>query len=68
MSVIGPLAIVNSYLFLYVGGLFNNMHFNDESCICFIIPVLYFFCCTYSMFEHKQPLNIFYGADLELSK
>lgn len=63
VSVIGPLAIVNSYLFLYVGGLFNNMHFIDESCICFIIPVLYFFVAHTVCLVHKQPLNIFHGAD-----
>lgn len=70
ISVIGPLAIVTVYFVLYVDGLFNNMPFIAESCICLNIPVLYFFLVAHTVYAmvHKLPLNVFYGADLELSK
>lgn len=69
----GPL--VNSYLFLYVVGLFNNITFIDESFFCkcssnmliFSSTVLFLVAHTVCL-VHKLPLHVFYGAGLELSK
>lgn len=71
----GPLVNVNSYLFLYVVGLFNTITFIDESFFCkcssnmliFSSTVLFLVAHTVCL-VHKLPLNVFYGADLELSQ
>lgn len=68
ISVIGLLAIVTvNFFFLLMDYL---MPFIAESCICLNIPVLYFFLVAHTVYAmvHKLTLNIFYGADLELSK
>lgn len=60
----GSIVIVNSHLYLYDVGLFNN--FANVVQICLIIPVLYFYLVAHTVcLVHKLPLHVFYGADLE---